>query len=354
MLAFAQRLREAGLAVSTDRALTMLAASAEVDLLDRAQVAAATRAASCGSPTDVLVHDRVFAQFFAAAGVGHDTSWEVERAAPREGDQGGPGEPGAPREVAHDLAVRRTPQVGVDAERGERARVLVDSLAAPPRRRARRPRPGGHRWNMPATARSMMRHGGEPVRPVRRRPARRPRRVVAVLDVSGSMRPWVEDHLLFAYALRQAWDAEVFTLSTRLTRVSGQLARPRVDDAVAGLGDVVDDWTGGTRLAEGLASLVFDWGRRGPLRGAVVLICSDGLERRDPADLAAVMADLHRLAHRVVWIHPRAGVPGWQPATRGMRAVVPQVDDLLPGGTMEELAGIGARLSQGVGRTAHA
>ncbi|GAB3704448.1 vWA domain-containing protein [Mariniluteicoccus flavus] len=344
LLTFAARLREAGVAVSPDRAATMVRAVALVDLLDRCAVAAATRATCCASPADVTIHDAVFAAYFGRrSGTVEPVPTEVEVVHDDPGTGQGPAEPGAPREVANAAeALRNRPLVGLaDAERDEARRLLAALRLKRPRRRTRRRGRGGHRLDARATTRTLLRHGGEPVGLRRRRPGGRPRRVVVLVDVSGSMKPWADAYLRFAHALHRAHGAEVFTLATRLTRVTGALARPSVDAAIAEASRAMPDWTGGTRLADGLRALADDWGRRGPLRGAVVVVVSDGLERGEPAALAEAVARVRRLAHRIVWIHPRAGAEGWRPATRGLAAALPFVDALVAGDSVAALEDAG-------------
>ncbi|GAB3623250.1 VWA domain-containing protein [Mariniluteicoccus endophyticus] len=353
LVGFAAELRDAGLALPPDRVVTMVSAAAAVDLLDRDQVCAATRATTCASPEDVAVHDAVFARYFGRRATPSHLPMQVEAETPRDGDGGGGAEPGTPLEVAHDdEALRTRPLVSLAPDERAEARRLVAALRLdPPRRRTRRREIGGRRLDARATSRAALRHGGEPTRLVRRDPAVRPRRVVAVVDVSGSMRPWADDYLRFAYALRHAQDAEVFTVATRLTRVTAELALPDVDRAVAACSRTMPDWTSGTRLADGIDELVLGWGRRGPLRGSVVVLMSDGLERGEPDALVTAVTRLSRLARRVVWVHPRAGVDGWTPATRSLAACVPLVDELVPGGTVDDLAAVGAAISRTTPRT---
>jgi uncharacterized protein len=140
----------------------------------------------------------------------------------------------------------------------------------------------------------------------------------------------------------------VFTLGTRLTRVTREMAHRDSDAAILGVADAIPDWSGGTRLGELLKRFLDEWGQRGLARGAVVVVLSDGWERGDAVMLGEQMARLHRLAHRVVWANPRAGRPGYAPLAAGMAAALPSVDDFVSGhslAALEQLASVvaGAR-----------
>jgi uncharacterized protein with von Willebrand factor type A (vWA) domain len=137
---------------------------------------------------------------------------------------------------------------------------------------------------------------------------------------------------------------EVFCFGTRLTRVSGALARRDPDEALRRAAETVVDWQGGTRIGESMREYLRTWAWRGGFRGGVVVVCSDGLERGDPDELAAAMARLSRLAHRVIWVNPLKAGPEYEPATRGMRAALPHVDLLVSGHNLASLAGLGAVL----------
>lgn len=185
---------------------------------------------------------------------------------------------------------------------------------------------------------------GEPARLAHRRPRPRLRRVVLLIDVSGSMAPYADALLRFAHAARRGGaPVEVFTLGTRLTRVTRELTHrdPRV--ALRAVLAAVPDWSGGTRLGVLLREFLDTWGQRGLARGAVVVVLSDGWEREDAALLGDEMARLHRLAHRVVWANPLRARPGYAPLAAGMAAALPHVDDFVAGNSvaaLEELAGV--------------
>jgi uncharacterized protein len=195
--------------------------------------------------------------------------------------------------------------------------------------------------------RHLLRGGGEPARLLRHAYRRRPRRLVLLLDVSGSMEPYADALLRFAHvAARRRTGTEVFTIGTRLTRISRELRRQDADLALAAVAKAVPDWSGGTRLGELLRAFLDRWGQSGTARGAVVVFASDGWERGDPQVLAEQMARLRRLAHRVVWVNPHRGKPGFAPLTAGMAAALPHIDEFVSGHSLaayEELAAVLSR-----------
>jgi uncharacterized protein len=233
-------------------------------------------------------------------------------------------------------------------ERAELRRMLAMLAGPAPMRPSRRMR--AHRTgplDPRRTVRAMLQRGGEPARLAHRDTTVRPRRVVLLLDVSGSMAAYADTSLRYAHACRRSRPGtEVFTLGTRLTRVTRQLGGRDADAALASVSDVVADWSGGTRLGEDLRQFLDRYGQRGTARGAVVVIVSDGWERGDCGLLADQMARLHRLAHRVVWAHPHLARPGFEPATAGMRAALPYVDDLVSGHSLAAYEDLSQLLSE--------
>jgi hypothetical protein len=159
---------------------------------------------------------------------------------------------------------------------------------------------------------------------------------VVLVDVSGSMGPYADSLLRWAHTLTSVNRArtEVFTIGTRLTRVTRAMRVRDGDAAVAAAGDAVPDWSGGTRLGEVMQAFLDRWGQRGVARGAVVVIMSDGWERGDSAMLSEQMRRLHRLAHRVVWVNPHQGKDGYLPVQGGIVAAMPYIDDFVAGHSM--------------------
>jgi uncharacterized protein len=226
-------------------------------------------------------------------------------------------------------------------------RIMARIKLTPPRRRTRRTAPAhrGSRPDLRRTVREAMRMHGEPAEFYWRRRKVRLRPLILILDVSGSMADYSRHLLQFAYsAKRAASRVEVFCFGTRLTRITRALDHRRPDEALRQAATTVFDWEGGTRIGASLETFVRDWGRRGLCRGGIVVICSDGLDRGDPAVLAAAMERLARLSHRVVWMNPHKGDNAdFRPTTLGMMVVAPHIDLLLSGHdlrSLEELAAL--------------
>jgi uncharacterized protein with von Willebrand factor type A (vWA) domain len=190
------------------------------------------------------------------------------------------------------------------------------------------------------TVRAALRQEGEPVRLARRTRRTRPRRLVLLLDVSGSMAPYADTLLRFAHAAvrRRPTLTEVFTVGTRLTRITRALRYRDPDAALRAASATISDWHGGTRLAEGLRAFLDRWGQRGAARGAVVVVFSDGWEFGDPGALAAQLARLSRLAYRLVWVNPHRGKAGYAPLAAGMAAALPYLDEFVAGHSLATLA----------------
>jgi uncharacterized protein with von Willebrand factor type A (vWA) domain len=188
-----------------------------------------------------------------------------------------------------------------------------------------------------------MRMGGEPSELYWRTRKLRLRPLILILDVSGSMADYSRCLLQFAYAARRAANkVEVFCFGTRLTRITRALEHQRPDEALDRAAQSVVDWAGGTRIGASLDTFVRHWGRQGICRGGIVVICSDGLDRGDPALLAAAMERLARLSHRIVWLNPHRGDDRqFTPRTLGMIVAAPHTDMILSGhdlASLEKLA----------------
>ena len=209
-----------------------------------------------------------------------------------------------------------------------------------PRRRSlrRQPSPHGATFDPRRTLREAMRTGGVPIERAWREPKLVPRKLVYLVDVSGSMEPYARAMVMFLQAaVRAGRHVEAFTFGTRLTRLTPHLAGRDPDRALANAARAVPDWAGGTRIGENLKAFNDVWGRRGLTRGAIVVIASDGWERGDPTLLAEQMRRLHLAAHRIVWTNPLAGGEGYRPLVAGMQAALPYVDDFLPGHNLRAL-----------------
>jgi uncharacterized protein with von Willebrand factor type A (vWA) domain len=271
-------------------------------------------------------------------------------AAPGAGrDEAAGSSPDKPAATASELEVlRHRDLAGLTAAERELVRSLIAAIdPVGETRLTRRHRPS-HRGALDPrrTVRTMLRRGGEPVRLERRARRPRPRRLVLLLDVSGSMQPYADPFLRFAHAATRARvGTEVFTIGTRLTRVTHELRGRDPSAALLAVSGTVPDWSGGTRLGELLKAFLDQWGQRGLARGAVVLIASDGWERGDATLLGEQMHRLSRLAHRVVWANPHRGQPGYVPMTAGMQASLPWVDDFVDGHSVAALQRLASVLS---------
>lgn len=234
-------------------------------------------------------------------------------------------------------------------------RRLVEQLPLiPPMRRGRRSRrhSAGRELDIRATLRRAHRTGGDPVRRVHRKRTDRPRRVVLLADVSGSMEPYARVYLHLMRGAVRALGAEAFVFATRLTRLTRPLSVGGPDRAYAQVAKATPDWSGGTRIGAALTRFLDDYGRRGMARGAVVVIVSDGWELGDTEQLREAMTRLHRLAHRIIWVNPRKAAEGFAPLTGGMAAALPCVDTFISGHSMRALEDVMEAISGAVDRRA--
>jgi uncharacterized protein with von Willebrand factor type A (vWA) domain len=359
LVGFTAVLRYAGLAVTTDRVAAFLSA---VDALgaEREQVYRAGLHTLCADPDDLPRYDRAFADWFDAD-PGPPRPPRVAQRPPRRSTllpaeppagHGDGNEPGQQvRAAAAATEVLRHRDLGELSlvERAHLRSLLALLRPEPPTRPSRRRAPARRGAADPRrTLRAALRTDGELCTLLRRDRARRPRKVVLLIDVSGSMETYADALLRFAHVVvrRAPASTEVFTLGTRLTRITRELRLRDPEHALAAAGRAIPDWSGGTRLGEVLAAFVDRWGRRGAARRAVVVVFSDGWERGDTAVLGTQLARLRRLAHRLVWVNPHVGKTGYAPVQSGIVAALPHLDDLLAGhslATLEELLEVVAR-----------
>jgi uncharacterized protein with von Willebrand factor type A (vWA) domain len=359
LVGFPTALREAGLPAGPQRVQAYLDAVERVDLADTGQLYWAGRVTLCADPDDLPRYDDAFTQWFAAErpGVAPPVvrrQQQAKVAAPAE-ETAPDGESGAEsdelRVAATDTEILRRRDLAelTVAQRRHLRELLAVLRPELPSRRSLRQRPARRgRLDPDRTLRAMLAGGGEPVRLAHRHAACRPRRVVLLIDVSGSMEPYADALLRFAHVVvrRAPAATEVFTLGTRLTRVTRELRLRDPEHALAAAGRAIPDWSGGTRLGEALAAFVDRWGRRGAARRAVVVVFSDGWERGDTTLLGTQLAGLRRLAHRLIWVNPHVGKTGYAPVQGGIVAALPHLDDLLAGhslATLEDLLEVMAR-----------
>lgn len=348
LLGFTHALRSAGLAVGHDRAEVFLEGAADLGAGQRTAVYWAGRATLCSDPEDFVVYDQTFAAWFSTSPPSTQRPAPVRRQVQRadlgeDGVDGADGEEHTVAAVASVTETLRHRDVATlsAAERARLARLFETLEVHVPTRRSARRRPHRHGDIDPArTVRDQLRRAGEPGPLRHRRRRNRPRRVVMLVDVSGSMEAYADSLLRLAHRVVAAAprNTEVFTLGTRLTRVTQALRLRDPEQAVAAAGQTVPDWSGGTRLGEVLRAFVDRWGQRGMARGAVVVIASDGWERSDPQLLGEQMQRLHRLAHRVLWANPHRGKAGYAPVQGGIAAALPHLDGLVAGHSMASFA----------------
>jgi uncharacterized protein len=356
LLGFARALRGAGVPVTQDRTRAYLEATALVGLDDQRATYWAGRATLCSGPDDLDRYDQVFTAWFN--GSDHPVARPAadERTVVRAELDPGDGEGGAePDEdllnaMASEAEVLRHRDIA-DMPAHELARLasMFETLQPRPPRRPGRRRTPWHRGDVDAhrTLRQMLSRMGEPGEIAWRRRSTRPRRVVLLVDVSGSMSAYADALLRLAHRFSHpgrlsAGSAgrrvEVFTVGTRLTRVTRAMGMRDAERAIVAAGETVPDWSGGTRLGETLRIFLDRWGQRGLARGAVVVVFSDGWERGDADLLGEQMQRLHRIAHRVVWVNPHVGKDGYLPVQQGIVAALPYVDDFVAGHSLATFA----------------
>lgn len=339
-VAFTGALRAAG--VQAHRASDFVEAIGHLDVGSRADVYWAGRATLCDEPEDIPIYDRVFERWFDPdhrdEGGRVATPASQVGVAPLDEDAGGGREEDGDSiaAMASDREQLRHRDVAeLDPDERRRVIALLEALDArgPVRRSRRRYASARGDIDVHRTVREQLRRGGEPG-PLRRRRRRdRPRRVVLLVDVSGSMEPYADSLLRLAHrvVLAAPRTTEVFTLGTRLTRVTPAMRHHDPDVVLGEVGSTVPDWSGGTRLGEVLRAFVDRWGQRGVVRGAVVVIASDGWERGGADLLGEQVARLQRLAHAVLWSNPHRGKPGYAPVQSGIVAALPHLDGMVDG-----------------------
>ena len=363
LVGFGRELRACGLSVGTGDVLAYVEAAAVVNPADLIDLYWAGRATLVSRRDDIPAYDRVFRAYF----LGEDSpSAEPLRLTPQARAEASaalvvpatdPGSGDDARDqqqrlglMASDVAAlkRRSFASCTPEELAALRRIMRTIKLTPPRRRTRRARAAvdGNVPDLRSTVRNETRLTASLAPVLYRQRKTRLRPLVLVLDVSGSMADYSRHLLQFAHTARHAAaKVEVFCFGTRLTRITRLLRARNVEVALRGAGESVRDWESGTRIGGSLDELVRRWGRGGMCRGAVVVICSDGLDRGDPELLEASMERLARLAYRVVWLNPHKGDnPDFRPSSVGMIVAAPHVDLLLSGHDLASLERLAALL----------
>jgi uncharacterized protein with von Willebrand factor type A (vWA) domain len=332
---FGRALRDAGLTVGTGRIADFCRAAA---LLPSDDLYWAGRATLVSRAADIPAYDEAFETFF-----GPPVQVRPQPAVVRiRVDGEAQAALASPVELLREKSFARCSDPEL-AALGQLMRRLP--LAVPERRSRRRVPARNGSPDLRRTLRHSFRTGGEPVERAWRERRRVRRPLVLLLDVSGSMDAYSRALVMFAHcALRSGRRVEAFCFGTRLTRVTRSLGLADADDAIARAAAEVVDWDGGTLIGESLKTFLDEYGHGGLARGALVLICSDGLEVGDPELLAEQMGRLSRLAHRVVWLNPLQEDPAYEPLARGMKAALPHVDVFASGHSLASLEELAAAL----------
>jgi uncharacterized protein with von Willebrand factor type A (vWA) domain len=363
IVSFGRQLRVGGIPVGSGELLTYCEAMAVLNPGDLLDLYWAGRTTLISRRDQVPIYDRTFRRFF----LGYDPAIPeslrkelkrsqieneavIEVPATEPGTRGGDEEEAKLGFNASDIEIWRNKSFPACTEEELAAlrRIMNRMRLIPPRRRTRRTRPSrsSARPDLRRTVRATMRQHGEPAELFWRDRKRKPRPLVLILDVSGSMADYSRNLLQFAYSARRASTrVEVFCFGTRLTRITPALTRRRPDEALDHAARSVFDWEGGTRIGESIATFVTQWGRRGMSRGAIAVICSDGLDRGDPAVLEKAMEKLSLLSHKVVWVNPHIGDERtYRPATLGTMVADPHVDLFMSGRDLAGLEKLAERL----------
>ena len=354
LIRFSRYLRSRGLAIVPETSALMLRATQSVGLGSRDDAYYAMRSVTVTRPDELVIFDEAFRLFFGEGGAFPTPPPPESRL---EVDRGGAHPVALPEARPSAEELELVEQVGASAiERlGNRdfselepdqlatvKRLLAHMVWEPSLVRSRRWVASRGRGPQPDRRRSLRGLVGPtgdllPLVFSERRRRRRP--LIVLADVSGSMERYVEMFLYFVHAARDRLGRlEAFVFSTRLTRITRQLEERDVAKALAQVGSVVQDWSGGTKIGEALEQFNLRWGRRVTRGGPIGLIISDGWDCGDPELLAKEMAKFSRTMHRVVWLNPLAGRAGYEPTARGMQAVLPHVHDFLPAASVADLA----------------
>lgn len=350
-VAFARFLRGEGLDVPMSATLSFVDALGLVGVASRDAVYWAGRATIVRRPEDIGLYDTIFDAFWMRGRYDARERGEVEQitiatddgdddSADGEGDDAGDDTITVRFSTTEVLAKKDFAEYTVAELDEARALMARLRLVGSPRRSRRRvpsKRTRG-RPELRRTVRHAIRAGGEPIRRAFTEPGERPRRLVFLLDVSGSMESYSRALVRFVHAaVVGRTKVEAFALGTRLTRMTRELSTRDPDAAIRRAADRVVDWSGGTRLGDGLRQFNDEWGQRGMARGAIVVILSDGWDRGDPAVMAEQMARLSRVAHRVVWVNPLKASEGYAPLAQGMAAALPYIDSFVEGHSLDSL-----------------
>ncbi len=357
LVRFVRALRGRGLAVGPGTAADLAGAVDAVGLVDRDDLRSAFRAVTVVRPAERPIFDEVFDRFFGEGAVVADGGDVETVALPGDGEPARVTLPvlskGAGEVVDDTMMIEEivggsyVERLGgrdfgdLDDEEAQEVRALIARMVwRPADTRSRRWRSArdGSRPDLRRTLRHLAGPSGDLMLLSYRAPRIRRRPLVVLADISGSMERYTEMFLHFVHAAQgRLGRVESFVFATRLTRITREMRRRSPAEAIAEASAAVEDWSGGTRIGEALRTFNWEWSRRVTRGGAIGLVISDGWDTGDPELLSTEMARFARSVHRVVWLNPLAGRAGYAPETRGMRAVLPHVDDLLAAASVQDL-----------------
>ncbi len=348
---FARVLRGVGLSSPLDSVLTFVQALGVVGMNDKDSVYWAARSTLVRQPEDIPLFDKAFRvfwerrespEFIEETELPFTLGTDDDSLDASKGQSNSSDDPLIALRFSAIETLQEKDFATYSDDEMDLAQQLMSRLrlAGPPRQSLRcvKSKRRGTRPDLRRTVRASFAAGGEPVRRRWLERGQRSRRLVLLLDVSGSMEPYARALVRFVHAAvagRQR--VEAFTLGTRLTRITRELTSRDPDQALHLASSRVQDWSGGTRLGDTLRQFNDRWGVRGMARGAIVVVLSDGWDRGDPDVLAEQMSRLQRVAFRVVWVNPLKVSPGYAPLARGMAVALPYIDDFVEGHSVEAL-----------------
>lgn len=371
LLLFGRVLRRLGLDINPGRMIDLVSALDHIEIGNRSDFFYAARTLLVHEREDLQLFDEAFELFWRKPAESWDIQWQglarrrrptkpVVTPPPLKDESAINEDPGSEsqepmtivevtRTYSDREVLRQKDFAQMSVAESEAVKELMSHLRWKiSERRTRRRHPGkGEMLDLRRTLRKSLRAGGEIFRWSYREPKRKPRPLVIIADISGSMERYTRILLHFIYGMKAtlAQPVEAFVFSTRLTRITRPLQIRDLDLALKNVGAIVHDWAGGTRIGESLKFFNFEWGRRVLGRGAVVLIISDGWDRGDVDLLDREMARLKRNCHRVIWLNPLLGAPEYEPLTRGIQAALPHIDHFLPVHNLASLEDLANRLA---------
>ena len=370
LVLFGRVLRRLGLDVNPGRMMDLVSTLDHIEIGNKSDFYHAARALLVHEREDLALFDEAFELFWRKPAEHLDFQWQgltrrrkptgpivthppLKEAAPQAEDSSASSQEMSVIEVTRTYSnrelLRHKDFAEMNAEESEAIKQMMSHLLwKVSERRTRRHRPGkGQRIDLRRTLRLSLRSEGEIFSWSYREPKSKPRPLVVIADISGSMERYTRLLLHFIYGMKAALSqpVEAFVFSTRLTRITRPLQIRDLDLALKNVGQLVNDWAGGTRIGESLKTFNFEWGRRVLGRGAVVLIISDGWDRGDVDVLKREMARLKRNCHRLIWLNPLLGAPDYEPLTRGIQAALPNIDNFLPVHNLASLEDLATRLA---------